>query len=351
MKIKRDGYTIELSQPTLYVDNESRGRSGHMTHAIVEYAPGKLIDFNSNCSAVIHGGHSTYGFVEYRLSNDGGENFSEIYELPYSKKSFFDGVHVISVEKAVANDDGEIVAFCLRNDAHTLCQPWDTPMVVISKDGGKTWGNPVEMCSFKGRIYDACCYGGVIYVLEFCNDGTGDFCGWNDEHLYRIFCSEDGGKTFNLLCVVPIPTLQRGYGAMLFDAEGKLHVYAYNQQEEGFIDHIVSTDKGKTWGKPTQCRVNLGLRNPQIAYINGVFVAHGRCFDWRRFVLYTSKDGENWDEATVLREQTNQCACYYSNNLVLKDTKGHERMLIQFSESYLGECVNVMHMWLRVTND
>ena len=97
MKIKRDGYTIELSQPTLYVDNESRGRSGHMTHAIVEYAPGKLIDFNSNCSAVIHGGHSTYGFVEYRLSNDGGENFSEIYELPYSKKSFFDGVQADSI--------------------------------------------------------------------------------------------------------------------------------------------------------------------------------------------------------------------------------------------------------------
>ena len=43
MVFKRDGYTVELSEPTLYVDNESRGRSGHMTHAIVEYAPLTLI--------------------------------------------------------------------------------------------------------------------------------------------------------------------------------------------------------------------------------------------------------------------------------------------------------------------
>lgn len=351
MKIQREGFFIELSEPTLYVDNQSRGRSGHMTHAIVEYAPNKLMDFNSNCSAVIYNGHSTYGFIEYKLSNDGGKTFSGIYELPYSKQSLFDGVNVISVEKAVATENGEIVAICLRNNAHALCQPWDTPTIVISCDEGKTWSDPKEMCHFKGRVYDACYHEGVIYVLEFCNDGTGDFCGWNDEHLYRIFISKDSGKNFNELCIVPLPTKNRGYGAMLFDSEGKLHVYAYNKADEQFIDHIVSEDKGVTWKKPTQCKVNLGLRNPQIALVNGVFVAHGRCLDWRRLVLYTSKDGEIWDEGAVVREQPNKCACYYSNNIVLKDDNEQEKLLIQFSESYSGECVNVMHMWLRLINE
>ena len=349
MKILRDGFTVELSEPTLYVDNKSRGRSGHMTHAMVEYAEGKIIDFNSNCSAKFRDGHSTFGIVEYRLSEDGGESFSKIYELPYSKEVLFEGINTISVEKAVAADNGNIVAICLRNNAHRTCQPWDTPMIVISSDGGKSWSEPYEMCPFKGRVYDACCYDGVIYALEFCNDGTGDFCGWNDEHLYRIFASTDNGISFKELCVVPLPTEHRGYGAMLFDREGRLHVYAYNQQDESRIDHIISEDKGKSWKAATQCEVKNGLRNPQIACIDGVFIAHGRAADVKRFVLYTSKDGEIWDEGTTVRELPYISCCYYSNNLVLKDTNGESRMLIQFSESYSGECVNVMHMWLKIT--
>lgn len=99
MEIKRENYTVKISEPILYVDNKSRKRSGHMTHALAEWAPGRLIDFNSNCTAEKYGGHSTFGWVEYRLSDDGGETYSEIHELPYSKKSLYDGIYVISVEK------------------------------------------------------------------------------------------------------------------------------------------------------------------------------------------------------------------------------------------------------------
>ena len=351
MKIIRNGFTVELSEPTLYVDNQSRGRSGHMTHAIVEFEPGKLIDFNSNCSAKIYNGHSTFGFVEYRLSDDGGESFSDIHELPYSKQALYDGEYVISVEKAVGTDSGDIVAICLRNDAHHLCQPWDTPMVVISSDGGKSWSEPYEMCPIKGRVYDACYYDGVIYVLEFCNDGTGNFCGWNDEHVYRIYTSRDNGRSFEELCVVPIPTDGRGYGAMLFEPNGRLHVYAYNIKDESKIDHIVSDNKGKSWHSATQCEVKNGLRNPQIAYIDGVFIAHGRSADIQHFVFYVSEDGQNWDEGTFLRGVPYQTGCYYSNNIVLKGENGKERMLVQFSESYETDCVNVWHLWLTINRE
>ena len=220
-------------------------------------------------------------------------------------------------------------------------------MITISSDAGKTWSEPYEMCSFKGRVYDACYYKGVIYALEFCNDGTGDFWGHEDEHLYRIFTSTDNGKSFNELCVVPIPTYGRAYGAMLFDGEGRLHVYTYNIKDESKIDHIISYDCGKTWESPTQCGVNLGLRNPQIAFINGIFVAHGRDADVKRLVLYTSIDGEHWEDGVVLREMHYHVGCYYSNNIVLKNSTG-ERMLIQFSEAYEAGCVNVWHTWLEV---
>lgn len=347
MEINRQNYTVKFSEPTLYVDNKSRKRSGHMTHALAEWAPGKLIDFNSNCSAVKYSGHSTFGWVEYRISEDGGETYSDIYELPYSKKALYDGINVISVEKAVACDDHRIVAFCLRNDADELCQPWDTPMTVTSFDGGKTWTEEKELCTYKGRVYDACYHNGVIYVLEFCNDGTGDFCGEKPEHVYRIFTSHNNGDTFEELCVVPIPTLGRGYGAILIDDKGKLHVYAYNVKEKYHIDHIISEDLGKTWQEPDVCFLNEGIRNPQIAQMDGVYILHGRNADYNGFVFYTSEDGQNWDEGTYLGRVGG--SCYYSNNIVLKDKDKGNRLLVQYSECYgVAECVNIKHVWLTV---
>ena len=72
MKIERNGYTVHITEPTLHVDNETRNRSGHMSHAMAEFAPGRVIAFNANCSAVIHEGHGTFGFLEYLISEDGG---------------------------------------------------------------------------------------------------------------------------------------------------------------------------------------------------------------------------------------------------------------------------------------
>lgn len=348
MKIKKEGFCIDVSDATLYVDNKSRNRSGHMTHAMVEPKKGIVVDFNSNCSSRYVFGHSTFGFVEYRISYDGGETFGEIKELPYSKKELLDGVYTISVEKAVATDDGRVVAFCLRNNPHSCCTPWDTPTVITSDDLGESWSEPFEMCQYKGRIYDALYYKGVIYALEFCNEATENFCGTKDDDLYRLFASYDNGKSFSEVCVVPLPTLQRGYGAMVFDENGALHVYAYNGSDEFNIDHIVSLDLGKTWGEPELSYVNEGIRNPQIALIDGVFVAHGRSKDMTAFVLYTSLDGKNWSDATRLRELPKSCGCYYSNNIVLNNGK-ENRMLIQFSEGYNVEwCVNVYHMWLKI---
>lgn len=345
--IEKENYTVKLSEPVLYVDNKSRNRSGHMTHALAEFAPGKLIDFNSNCSAVKFGGHSTFGWVEYRLSEDGGETYSDTYELPYSKEALFDGIYVISVEKAVACDDGRIVAICLRNSGDGLCQPWDTPMTVTSFDGGKTWTKEKEMCQYKGRVYDACYYNGVIYALEFCNDGTGDFCGEKEEHLYRIFASYDNGDSFEELCVVPVPTMGRGYGSMLFDDKGMLHVYAYNIKDEFHMDHIVSADCGKTWGEPDTCYVAKGIRNPQTAQMDGVYILHARGEDSNGFILYLSDDGKNWDEGTFIG--TARGGCYYSNNIILKDKNGNNRLLIQYSELYGNvHCVDVKHMWLTI---
>ncbi len=107
-EIVRKNYTVTLEEPTVYVDNEKRGRSGHMTHALAEFAPGQFINFNSNCSNVRLYGHSAFGFVEYRISRDAGKTYSKVYELEYSKKTLMDGLYSISVEKVVACKNGAL---------------------------------------------------------------------------------------------------------------------------------------------------------------------------------------------------------------------------------------------------
>lgn len=345
-EIKRENYTVILEEPEVYVDNQKRGRSGHMSHAMAQFAPGKFIDFNSNCAAVRFCGHSAFGWIEYRISEDYGKTYSPVYELPLSQKLFYEGDNTISVEKAVACDDGTIVALCLRNcqTDPCCCEPWSTPWAITSPDGGKTWTEPLEYSPYPGRTYAATYHKGVVYAMHFCNE---HFLGEKPEHQYRIYTSTDNGKTFSELSVVPFDTTQRGYCAMMFDTNDTLHVYAYNNDDEVNMDHAISTDFGKTWTVLEPCYVAKKIRNPQIGYVDGVYILHGRGGATGGFVLYTSEDLTNWDEGVLLIDKKNVGA-FYSNNLTLKDEEGNF-LLMQYSDTYeFWGKVNVMHQKLRI---
>ena len=344
-EIVHDSYKVVFEEPEVYVDNQKRHRSGHMTHAMAEFAPNCFIDFNSNCSAVRASGHSAYGWVEYRISEDGGKTYSPVYELKCSKDCFRDGVWTFSVEKAVACEDGTIVAICHRNTMlePVCCEPWLTPMCIRSTDGGKTWSEPVECIPYKGRVYDAVYRDGVIYAMINCNER---FLGSTDEHQYRLYVSCDRGLSFEERCIVPYrTTLRHGYCSLLFDLEGNLHAYAYNEADERALDHSVSRDCGKTWEMCEPCYVAKGIRNPQTALIDGVYILHGRAEKHSGFVFYSSENGYDWDEGTYLSRISG--GCFYSNNLNLKDEKGNF-LLVQYSQCYEASRVNVMHMKLRI---
>lgn len=348
-----DNYTVEIEKPHIYVDNESRKRSGHMTHALARFSENEFIAFNSNCSAKRWGGHSPYGFIEYRLSQDSGKTFSEIFTLPYSIESFLDGIYAISVEKAVVCDDGTLVAFCLRNSAEgpTCCEPWDIPTVITSSDKGKSFSTPQELCTYKGRVYDAVYKDGVIYALQFCNE---NFLGTEKEHVYRIFTSEDNGKSFEEKCILPIDGKDHSYASLLIDKDGNLHAYGYCASNEQYLDHAISYDNGKNWTVLEPCFIKEGARNPQIALVDGVYILHGRAQDRKGFMIYSSPDGQNWDEGVRLAPKNHLAGAFYSNNLNLKDENG-EFLLVQFSETYTDKedafyvaTVNVMHTQIRI---
>ena len=344
--IVHKNYTVEIEEPTLYVDNESRNRSGHMSHALAEFAPNCLIEFNANCSAYRWDGHSAYGWIEYRISRDSAKTYSDIYTLPYSVECFLDGIHTISLEKAVACDDGTIVAFCLRNDAtnREATDSWSTPMLVTSSDEGKTWSEAREYTPYAGRTYDAVYHKGSIYLLHWCSE---DFIGAKPEDVFRLYRSDDNAQSFYEVCVVPMDTTNRGYGAMLFDAEGRLHVFAYNGSAECEMDHIISDDEGKTWTLQKPCFMKEGCRNPQLALLDGVYILHARANGPNGFVLYTSENLQDWDEGCYIVEKKGAMA-YYSNNLNLSDENGNF-LLVKYDDTYRGAgVVNGMHTKVRI---
>jgi len=349
---------LHLCEPYIFADHEKEGRSGHLGHGMAEFAPGKIIDFYPNTSGNRCCGHSAFGWVEYRISEDYGKTFGEARKLPYSWETMLDGVETISVEKVVAGSDGSITAFCLRNSqsAPICCEPWNTPYFVRSLDGGESWQKPREFCPYKGRIYDALTHDGVIYVLIFCNDAVKNFVGSEPDHLYRLYKSTDNGETFSEVCVVPFPeTLGRAYGNMIVTPEGELLVYAYNVNDQKYMDVMRSRNFGSTWEACEKSFCAKKIRNPQVGILDRQFILHGRAGENEAgsgaLVIYTSADGVHWDEGRILVD--GRPACFYSNNLTLRCPDGKSRMLVQYSENYndpkpgvwSGQ-VNDMHMWV-----
>ena len=78
---------------------------------------------------------------------------------------------------------------------------------------------------------------------------------------------------------------------------------------------------------------------------------HGRTgaggLDDGHFVVYTSPDGIDWDEGTILQRQTAGAGAY-SNNLPVHNpaTGAVERLLIQASHAYHQSKTNIYHWWL-----
>ena len=333
-------HPIHLSEPVIFADNEKYHRSGHLGHAMTEFAPGKVMAFCSSTSGYRFSGHAHFGWMEYAISEDYGETFGEKVKLPYAWKSFLDGVHTIAVEKAITTADGHIAAFCAvgSQDSGGCMNPWACPTVVISQDHGKTWSEPIQVTGYPGRIYDVIYQNGAAYVLEFCNPCKESSRGTQPEHVYRLFKSTDNCRTFQEVSILPIDGMGRFYGNLIFTPSGDLIAYAYNSADEYSMDYCISHDKGKTWETPGVCALANRIRNPQVGFLDGQYILHGRAGENGKFckvgafVIYTSADGIHWDEGKILVK--GRPSCFYSENLTLTLPDGSQKMLLKYSENY-----------------
>ncbi len=339
----------------LFVDHEANGRTGHMGHALVEYAPGKILAFYPDCSAEDPRwkGHSGFGWMAYKRSEDGGETWSSPMTEPYSKALFDKAIgRTMMCEKAVCTEDGKILLFYLTCDMVTnghIWEPYYEPCYAQSVDGGETFTNMKLFVHEPGRVYDACCRDGKVYVLFFANAELPGIAHAKN-YEYRLYVSEDRGETFTLRSVLPFQsTINCFYGSMTFGPDGRLIAYIYDDKDERNLKYVISQDEGKTWGYERRAFFEKKMRNPQIVCFEGRYFMHGRSGSYGEnagnFVLYSSEDGVNWDEGVYLRMAT-QGAGAYSNNLHVHLPGGRSRLLIQASHAYRENRTNILHWWL-----
>lgn len=354
-------FSIEPANPPndgiLFVDNSVKGRSGHLGHALVEYEPGKILAFCSNCSAE-NSGHNGDGWMDFRRSVDGGRTWSEAQPLEYSKRVYDSGKErSVMCEKAILAQDGSVLLFnleCVNSaDYRFTWRPLFVPTVMRSTDGGETWQGPMPVGDEPGRIWDVISHEGEIYALELANDTSEQWYGTQPDHHYSLYVSSDDGHSFSRRSLLPFDFDQRGYGALTILPNGSLIAYVYNQHDEMNLDYSISEDQGRTWTAVRTAHFAKQIRNPQIARFAGGYVLHGRSgskgdVDIRgHFVLYTSDDGIHWDEGQFLKNRTTGPGAY-SNNLLLHNPDGQPsgKLLIQASHAYEQSKTNVYHWFL-----
>lgn len=270
--------------------------------------------------------------------------------LPYSYEMFLDGVYKIGCEKAVVCDDGTIVLFCLRSVGKCF-EPYATPVCLLSHDNGHTWSDPISVSDERGRIYDVRYRDGRIYALEFCNSTEKGFICQEEGLFYKLFASDDNGHSFYEYSTIPFNTLGHTYGNMIFREDGSLVFCAYCNTDEYNLTGLISQDLGKTWSEPFKIPVAKIARNPQLGYLDGVYLLHGRSENMANFVFYHSRDAIHWNEGTIVNPPLNgepRGGCYYSGNLTIRGADGIDRMLVQYSEQYelhTGR-FTIMHAWV-----
>ena len=87
------------------------------------------------------------------------------------------------------------------------------------------------------------------------------------------------------------------------------------------MDYVISDDGGHTWSEPKIAHLKKKIRNPQMALLNGSYFMSGRSGHYGEkaekghFLLYSSKDGLNWDDGTYLRMREAGTGAY-SNSIV-----------------------------------
>jgi len=345
----------------LFVDHSATGRSGHGGNCLTECANGDIISFYSNVSGEELRGHGVGGWSEYRRSTDGGRTWGEPVVLEYSRRAWEgDEVYSALVFAVTAAPDGALIAVISRF-ANTAWVKKLPPVYLLSLDNGHTWSEPRDVdpgatVDDISLTFDAVfTHEGEVFIVFM--GGSEDYC----PGPFSLYVSDDNGRSFHRRSLLPFDN-DYYYATAGVLSDGRIIVYSYAYHSEDNVNeydlpYVISSDGGRTWSRPATARFARRLRNPQLsAQIGGLYFMHGRSGnkgqDAKNLVLYSSPDGINWDEGTILyKKEFGGGDCYSANEVIGKhNPSSPRRLLIQSSISYdpASSRVNEHHWWVDV---
>ena len=346
----------------LFVDHRKHGRSGHGGNCLTECANGDIVAFYSNVSGDLHQGHGTCGWSEYRRSTDGGNTWGDPVVLDYSRQVYeaeeMGSALVFAVTTA---PDGTLVAFVSHFAAEGLWVKQAPPAVLLSRDHGHTWSKPHPLDT-DATVEDASLTFDAVFVHDsriyvVLMGGSANYC----PGPYSLYVSADNGAGFERRSELPFDDENYYVTAGVLDS-GELIVYSYPYRRgagvvinERDIPYVTSADDGRTWSAVRTTRFARRIRNMQMSEkIGGWYFLHGRAGSQGQpgekghLVLYTSRDGINWDAGTILyRKESGGGDCYTANAVIGRhDPDAPKRLLIQSSIAYEQSRVNECHWWI-----
>jgi Neuraminidase (sialidase) len=357
----------------LFVDHEKNGRSGHGGHAVTECSNGDIIAFYMNTWGEEQRGHGSGGWSSYKRSKDGGKTWGEPVDLKYSWdmwNKWDKEVHSAMVFGATTAPDGTIIATVVRF-ADASWHKRLPPVYLLSHDNGYTWSEPMEFDK-NATVYDIAMTFNTNFVRN--NEVFIVFFGGPENPSvgpYSLYVSKDNGKTFSRCSILPFDHRNYYCAASALD-NGDIIVYSYpyptdgrfanpsKDTDEKNIPYVISKDGGLTWSEVKTTYFAKAVRNPQMSgKVGDYYFMQGRSGSYgenpNNFVLYSSKDGINWDEGVYL--MTHQSSPHsgnggdcYSGNAVIGNynPSSPKRLLIQADLSYNGAKVNIYHWWVEV---
>lgn len=353
----------------LFVDQQKDNRSGHGGITLTECKNGDILAFYSVTWSENWRGHSVAGWSEYRRSTDSGKSWSDPIVLDYSKqiwdsRDLFSAL-VFSVETA---PNGTLVATVVRY-ANAFWEKQLPPVYLLSYDHGHTWSElrkfdeSASVDDISMTMNTSFVHEGKIFIV-FRGGQSNMYPGGP----HTLWVSYDNGESFSKRSVLPFNDADYYWAAGALD-NGDIIIYTYNahyrredQTAEKNIPYVISDDGGFTWSQLRTTYFKKGIRNMQLSgKLGEYYFMHGRSGSYQRelvdddpgpgnFVLYSSKDGINWDEGVLLmsRQKTPGGGdCYSANEIIGKyDHASPARLLIQSDISYDGSRTNIHHWWV-----
>lgn len=207
------------------------------------------------------------------ISADGGRTWdhsSEVGIAPY--RGAFSPKGVLEL------DNSDLI---LSLGSHDYCQ-LESSFCVRSRDGGRTWGSPLEVARKPGLIFSEpsstqTVKGTVLMVSREENVG----------HIY-ISTSIDNGVTWGLPRELPV----YGFPSHCLALKDGRVVIVYGRRRAPFgIRAIVSDDDGKTWGKEILIRDDLPNNN----------LGYPSVIEYQPNKLFTAYYGETPDGVTCIQ--------------------------------------------------